>query len=855
MALAIIGSTRVAAKTSGGTTTQEITASNLVDTPKAAILIVTRATSTSGTSATHKEVSFGMTDGTFEGGVVARVKDNVGSTQNNTQVFDDAVIRLIDDSFLSPSQDAKAVFDAWITGGIRIDWSDYPPAGVIVHAIFFAGEDLEVACGIATPPSSGNTLVNVGFEPDHLVTVSADNAADESFLSRFYLAVTQSINTGSGEYTRGVYARNLDNQSTSFPWVDLDDELAEIYYPPPPRPANYPATILDATTPYDSSGFRIASSSGGTVGPPIIYLAAYYGGKGFDLQVETVGTSSGNRAFTGYGFKPWSVFALATMTDDTWSTSTDTSTISAEAGTIGWAFFDADDEWCASVMDQYGVGTTNTASRTNGLALDLHDGSDSVTVYAATLSSFDSDGYTLNFGTPLINAQFLAFALEQDVITGTGDATLPTLGASSSGLLVFSAAGAPDLPNLQAAGVGVLVFAGAVAATLPKLQASGNAALVISGSGSATLPKLSASGSGSLTISGSAAATLPTITASGTGALVISGAGAATLPDLSASGVGVLSIVGSGAATLPSLAASATGSLTHTGSGAAFLPALEASGVVSLTFSATGDATLQMLAAAGTGALVASGAGAAELPTLEAGGTGALVFSGAGAAVLPNLEAAGVGSLPITGTGAAVLQAMDVAGSGALAFSGAGAAQLPALAASGNAILVFSGSGAAELPLLLADGAGLLSFVATGAGVLPLLEAAGSGTVTSEELRVVCDYAAGFDGTATFSAAFDARADLAAGHDTRADLEASYTSEPPLAAALDSEVDLAAGLDLVVSRAGASDERAELPASWDTVSSLGGSWDSTAVLRAGYSTRSSLAASYSSSVAFYGSLC
>jgi hypothetical protein len=208
------------------------------------------------------------------------------------------------------------------------------------------------------------------------------------------------------------------------------------------------------------------------------------------------------------------------------------------------------------------------------------------------------------------------------------------------------------------------------------------------GSGAATLPTLGASGSGTFTgptYTGTGAADLPVVIASGTGthtAPIYTGGGAAALLALIASGSGTFSgaiYTGSGSADLPTTTASGTGTyndVAYTGSGAAAVPTATASGAGTFTepgYSGVGAADIPALTASGSGTHTAptyTGSGSSSIPALTAGGSGtygAIIYTGSGAATLPAIAGSGSGTLAViicTGTGDAALPTVTGSGAG-----------------------------------------------------------------------------------------------------------------------------------------------------------------------------------------------
>ncbi|WP_437310028.1 hypothetical protein [Sorangium sp. So ce388] len=168
---------------------------------------------------------------------------------------------------------------------------------------------------------------------------------------------------------------------------------------------------------------------------------------------------------------------------------------------------------------------------------------------------------------------------------------------------------ATSLPALGASGVGQLVFVGVAAVALPALAADGEGALTFSGGGAAALSALAADGDGLQVFAGAAAVALPALASDAAGALVFAGSGAATLPGLAAGAAGALGFLGVAAPLLPALAAAADGSSVpvFTGTAAVGLPALAGAAAGALRFVGAGAATLPALVVDADGSIASPG--------------------------------------------------------------------------------------------------------------------------------------------------------------------------------------------------------------------------------------------------------
>lgn len=413
MVSATIRGTRAAAITSG--TTQDFTVSG-IGTPVAAIIIVSSATSLTGTAADERRWSVCLTDGTNHRGWGQQSEHNQANSDTDHIRFDNAVVTLPDPGGVT--NDAVATFDSWITDGIRIDWTTLPSAAYVVDVILWAGDDIEAVVGDAAPNVVGGADVTVTttFQPDHLVCLSGsfDGDFDEVYNRGWMSCLSQSVRGG---ITKSVNFEESNNKATTQPSLRLAGTLATPFR----GSASGPFLVLAGTAlvQYNADGFDIQSVGNvGATGPRIGYLAVNYGGASYDLQVESTPTTAGVTAFTGYGFKPGSVLMLPTISAASWGTSDLTN---EAAGTAGLAFFTQNEEFCSSVSAEDNASNSNTqsADKDTALYMPLDDGTGPE--YEAAFESFTSDGFELDFTTVQADKafKFLSFALEADDITVT----------------------------------------------------------------------------------------------------------------------------------------------------------------------------------------------------------------------------------------------------------------------------------------------------------------------------------------------------------------------------------------------------------------------------------------------------
>ncbi len=449
---------RVAALTSGST--QDITVSGM-GTVKAYRIVITSAVSLTGTTAREHILSWGVCDGTFQGGVGINSLHNSANSTCGRVGFDDAVIRLPNAN--GSGFAAIATHNSFITDGIRINWSTNPGSAYIMEVELWYGANLSVKAGSATPNAGtgASVLVNTGFRPDFVMTGCANAALNETISNTYLGAFSFFIDEDNSNDLYTVQLRHLNNAATMVPTAYMGTGFICRPYTGDTTPFTLASgTALDATTPFDSSGFNIRTipSSAGT-GPTFVYLALEFGGKAYDLQLKDTPTSTGNNSVTGLSFRPGFVTMLQSIAA-AWG---DTQIADASGGSAGFGAFNmAGEEGAVSGSDQDAAATSNTNSRSDAKALHIiqHDGV--TTDYAASFVSFNSDGYTLNFTTVQGTAKkYVSFMLEHDdvPVTPTGIASAQAFGTATltagvvvvtpSGIASAQAFGTPSLLNVN----------------------------------------------------------------------------------------------------------------------------------------------------------------------------------------------------------------------------------------------------------------------------------------------------------------------------------------------------------------------------------------------------------------------
>jgi hypothetical protein len=142
---------------------------------------------------------------------------------------------------------------------------------------------------------------------------------------------------------------------------------------------------------FDSNGFSI-TPRGGNANDDVIYLAlAFNGAIGIDLTTLDTPTSTGDDTVTGVGFTPQAIILGLSQLTSTNSLST-----AGNGASIGISVGDADAQYCNSIQDEDGQGTSDTQSLSDNQVINFPD-DDGTQAHVAAFTEFNNEGWAWNF--------------------------------------------------------------------------------------------------------------------------------------------------------------------------------------------------------------------------------------------------------------------------------------------------------------------------------------------------------------------------------------------------------------------------------------------------------------------------
>lgn len=274
-------------------------------------------------------------------------------------------------------------------------------------AILFKGLT-NAYCGVHTNDGTtgANDITAPGFKPD-LVLIVGIGSGTSTYTTNGRLSVGAIHNNSSDVVTQGcIQFESVNGTANSTVSTYIDDDKCG-------HDSNSASSIYTLSgSAFDSSGFSLTSSVGNT--DNIIYLALQLADPD-DAYVGIVDskTTTGTQAYTGTGFTPEVLLLL-----QTYCTAVDTITTT---GYFGMGATDGTTEHCSNHADEHNQAVTDTEGSFDASNV-LHITDDTPADDAvAAYSSFDSDGFTLNYSDGSASARkMLAICVGNSVAAGGG---------------------------------------------------------------------------------------------------------------------------------------------------------------------------------------------------------------------------------------------------------------------------------------------------------------------------------------------------------------------------------------------------------------------------------------------------
>lgn len=391
---------RAAANTSTGT--QDFTTTDLGGlTPKAALFIATRAV-TNNTAAAGGALCIGAaTSATQRWALWSMSLDNVANTdESRTGMLDKCIAIPLATGLI----DGEADLDSFITNGVRINWTNAPATGILIEVVLFAGDEVNAHADTYVPGTSVDGVVDVtapNFPPDVLFLASQGGALGDTVGPPHILSFGFAVNDGSNTQ-RSILQTEAQAAAAGAPKARVSTLYGAAELTGGAGTLNWASEIGSFDSVGFSSTLRLASA--GT--DKVAYLAVEIGSYQAWVGTHDTPTGTGNQASTAPTFQP--EFLMFGMTQ---AASVDAAITGADAGPFGITAITSTAQFSSAIALEDGAATINTQSLVRDIAADL-DNDDGTAGIEATYSSFDTNGWTLNFTSVLAAARkWIALAI------------------------------------------------------------------------------------------------------------------------------------------------------------------------------------------------------------------------------------------------------------------------------------------------------------------------------------------------------------------------------------------------------------------------------------------------------------
>ncbi len=273
-------------------------------------------------------------------------------------------------------------FNSYITDGVRINLDVLPSSATLVTLVFFGGIDTTDSFASTINLGTGTSAIDVtapGFEPSLVFMSTIGHGTPTAVQNNAIFSTGVCINDGADTQAFSALF-DQDGQGTANVGTYVSDgqTAAQVFN----DSVNWLATIGS----FDASGFSIIPSASAS-SDLVFYLAIRFSNNP-DISLDLLDgpTTTGDFSVTAPGFEP--SFGLI-FTSDTTAVN-----INQSGEGIGLYAFDATNDFHVVYGSDDAVGTSNSGSLNSD---SFHDLDGTTNLHVGTFSSFDANGFTLNF--------------------------------------------------------------------------------------------------------------------------------------------------------------------------------------------------------------------------------------------------------------------------------------------------------------------------------------------------------------------------------------------------------------------------------------------------------------------------
>jgi len=361
--------------------------------PKAVIFYWTRQTNINANNAGLNEGYGFAADGTpiSQGSVVAAGMDNLATTDANSMISSTYAIEMLNWGAAGTPMVARASVTAFGADGFTLNWATNEARADYIHYIAIGGPDITNAIvgtflgpAVVTNPFN---VTGVGFQPDMVFFMSSNRTGttEDAIITEGSLNLGFMTSTGSA--STGWAARDAQTVAANGHTWSAVNAITGVRRNAVDQQATYVSMNTD--------GFSLNFTQTG--GAARYYYLAIKGGL-HKVGAFTKRTSFGSQSVTGVGFQP--VGAMFMTISDNVADATIRTVAPASSHTIGTA--DTTNTY-SSIWANYRPvinSDANTYSYNNVLMKMGVNTNGTITDYGqSTFTSFDVDGFTLNWST------------------------------------------------------------------------------------------------------------------------------------------------------------------------------------------------------------------------------------------------------------------------------------------------------------------------------------------------------------------------------------------------------------------------------------------------------------------------
>ncbi|MFN0059433.1 MAG: C25 family cysteine peptidase [Planctomycetota bacterium] len=365
-------------KTTSGAPASQIVSHGLGETPKLVFLWTGHATGSSW--ATNFRLGFGASDGTVERSIASGSQDNVGTTNTSRRIAD-KVLTIVEWGQVTV---AEADLTSWNSTSFTINWTTNDATASVIHYMVLGGSDVsaDVASWTVSGSTGNRSITGVGFRPTVVLFIYAG-------------LLTSSVPGSQQNAACGMGAMDASGDQWALSGFS-EDAVGDSYSKRAQRTnaCIHHETDISFTASFvsmDSDGYTVNFSSVQSGSQIMAVSLAGMNAKAGFFNKSTSGAPA-SQSITISEFRP--TLLLLTSFQNVTSGSV------LDHMRFGFGMTDGTNEGATALTDGHNVGTSVVDSIDSTSKVFIKANNSTATTDAqADLTSFDTNGFTLNWTT------------------------------------------------------------------------------------------------------------------------------------------------------------------------------------------------------------------------------------------------------------------------------------------------------------------------------------------------------------------------------------------------------------------------------------------------------------------------